>query len=219
MEILTLGCVESGAIILRTGNCEVIVSQGPKIVEQSLQTRANPGDVAYFDIEADYKSIANKPTDVDYFQWYRHDALTNAEIKLDDDNTYHGTKSSSLIIHPVLQKDYTFNGDYYYCQAFGACGNVYGSVNSDPIYLLPGDNLSVVLHPQVAAICPDDVASFVFEVWADGRDADVRYQWYLDGDAIENDAVFSGVTTGTLNVNLATTPAGVDVFGNYTCRA
>lgn len=80
------------------------------------------------------------------------------------------------MITPLSQKDYTFSGDYYFCESFGACGSVYGGVRSAPIYLLPGDNLSVVAQPSNALVCPDVVATFTFDVWSDGRDGDVLYK-------------------------------------------
>lgn len=102
--------------------------------------------------------------DVVYFQWYRHNELGNIDIKLDDNNTYFGTTSNNLVITPLAQSDYTFSGDYYYCESFGACGSGFGGVRSAPILLLPGDNLSVISHPKDAAVCAGDTAVFEFEV-------------------------------------------------------
>ena len=115
--------------------------------------------------------------------------------------TISGATSSALIITPSAAGD----AGTYTCVA-SSCGNNVTSSNAVVTINTPP---AIQTQPTASSICSGQNASFT--VSATGTS--LTYQWKLNGVAISNGAVYSGVNAATLNL---IAPIAAQA-GNYTC--
>ena len=120
---------------------------------------------------------------------------------LEDDGRISGATTPTLTIDPLLVED---QGDYDVVVT-----NVCGSVTSAAATLRVADDGPTILqHPQSQDKCVGESAEF--NVWAKGP-GELRYQWYRNGDPLEDDGRISGATTDTLTID----PLLVEDQGDY----
>ena len=158
--------------------------------------RANEGEIALFEIEASYSATEEYPHG--YFQWYRYDVLTQTSTKIENSYRIKGANSPILVISFVNMGDYTFNGSYYYCVVRGECS---GQIESDPLTLIPAEQIAVIKQPVGTVVCPD-VAEVRLntQVFSSEDDNNLRYQWYYDNTELVDGPDYTGVTTPELSI-------------------
>ncbi len=179
---------------------EVYIMSKTVITKQPRNTAVKLGNVARFQVEAHHKGLT-PPFYRDKFQWYRFNALSNTSTMIVDNERISGAQSSMLSIRDVQPTDFAHSGDYYYVVIDGQCG----SVTSAKAELTESmeETLTILTHPVDATVC--ELGSVVFEVEAESSaHANLKYQWYLDGGKLDNDANISGATTAKLTIANAT---------------
>lgn len=165
--------------------------------------RANEGETAIFEVVASYAPIS-KDYPNGHFQWYRFNTITQQSEKLYNSYKIKGADASVLVINHITDADYTFNGDYYYCEVQGRCGNT--KVRSEQILLIPAADLKVIKQPEDVVLCPSDGnAKLSLQVFSSESNAKLRYQWYYDGTELVDNAQYQGSTTAELTVAIDNT--------------
>jgi hypothetical protein len=165
--------------------------------------RANEGETAIFEVVASYAPIS-KDYPNGHFQWYRFNTITQQSEKLYNSYKIKGADASVLVINHITDADYTFNGDYYYCEVQGRCGNT--AVRSEQILLIPAADLKVIKQPEDVVLCPSDgSANLSLQVFSSESDTKLRYQWYYDGTELVDNVQYQGSKTAELTVAIDNT--------------
>lgn len=165
--------------------------------------RANEGETAIFEVVASYAPIS-KDYPNGHFQWYRFNTITQQSEKLYNSYKIKGADASVLVINHITDADYTFNGDYYYCEVQGRCGNT--KVRSEQILLIPAADLKVIKQPEDVVLCPSDGnAKLSLQVFSSESNAKLRYQWYYDGTELVDNVQYQGSKTAELTVAIDNT--------------
>ena len=164
---------------------------------------ANPGDMISLKVTSTY--ISNEYAhDPNYgYQWYKY-VQGKGEVKLVDNKFFKGTRSNALVITDILSDTdssaYTFNGDFYYIIITGPCNTI--TTRTRPIYLFPGDKLSVTQQLKNAVLCNvGDRAEFTATVDYAGNMNDLVYQWYLGGSPLSDGLSITGSKTNKLVID------------------
>ncbi len=145
----------------------------------------------------------------DEFQWYRYDGILNQRIPLENSYKIKGANSSTLVISHIVEDDYTYNTDYYYCMVNGRCG---GSATSQPIYLIPSDEIFIVEQPHDVIVCNDATeTSLHIETYTSSTEP-VKYRWYYGTQELSDDATYKGTATATLTIAIDAASTFSDKF-------
>ncbi len=175
-----------------TRDSELFVTDPSSIFKQPAEkTYAPLHGVATIEVIANH-SGTTAPLYNDGYQWYKK--TVSGEKKLENNVKYKGTNSNALVISYLSQDDYTYNGDYYFCEITGACN----TVRTEPAYLLYEDG-AVVIQKQPVDVRTCSGETITLSVTMQSTTA-VDFQWYKDGNALVDDAIISGSTTPELTI-------------------
>ncbi len=179
----------------------IIISVFPNTEVHNItkgNVRSNEGETAILEVEASYVPTELYPRG--QFQWYRYDVLTNTSIPLENSYKIKGAQSTVLVINYITLADYTFNGSYYYCRVSGKCGS---SVDSDPIMLIPSEQIKIIKQPESLTVCSTvGLVTLSTQVFSSEDNSKLRYQWYYDNTALIDGGDYTGVDTKELNVTI-----------------
>ena len=137
------------------------------------------------------------------YQWFVSTDNGNSFQALSNTANYSGSGTSTLSLTNVPA---SFDGNLYYCEISGSCGN---PLNSDTVSLEVTSSLTITLQPQDATYCAGQ--DIVFTVQANG--SELLFQWLVSTDGgntfnvINNSTLYSGVNTPQLT--LTNPPASV----------
>ncbi|MFA6571728.1 MAG: immunoglobulin domain-containing protein, partial [Bacteroidota bacterium] len=138
------------------------------------------------------------------YQWYK---AGTPPVKLQDNSHYSGTKSNVLGIRNVAETDYAG----YYVTVRSQCNND----TSDVATLSPYPSVNIATQPADVTKCEGEDAQFTIDATITGGTGELKYQWFQNGTAINDNTVYTGTQTNTLTVTGAT----VANAGQYKCTA
>jgi hypothetical protein len=157
------------------------------IVEQPEDVLACPSSTAQFQIDA---------PGADTYQWYRDG------WPLDDSDEMSGTHTDTLTLFDIDAAD----GAEYWCKAAQGCI----AATCERVTLTVVGPLAITVQPAATVRkCNGYTVTFSIDVEATAP----SYQWYKDGQALDDDERIFGATTDTLTI-LNTISAD---SGGYTC--
>ncbi|NLJ14729.1 MAG: T9SS type A sorting domain-containing protein [Ignavibacteria bacterium] len=175
-----------------TRGSELFVTDVSSVFKQPTEkTYAPLHGAATIEVIANH-SGTTAPLYNDGYQWYKK--TVSGEIKLENSVKYKGANSNVLVISYLSQDDYTYNGDYYFCEITGACN----TVRTEPAYLLYEDG-AVIIQKQPVDVRTCNGETITLSVTMQSTTA-VDFQWYKDGNALVDDATISGSTTSELTI-------------------
>ncbi len=128
------------------------------------------------------------------YQWFVSTDNGNSFQALSNNVNYSGSATSTLSLTNV---PLNFDGQLYYCQISGSCGN---PLNSDTVSLEVASTPTITLQPQDVAYCAGQ--DIVFTAQANG--SGLLYQWVMSTDGgntftvVNNSALYSGADTPQL---------------------
>jgi hypothetical protein len=185
---------------------DLLVYGTPVVLHQSPNQYAMNG--GYMALSVDVSTTASQNTAPLRYQWYRrYDA--NTVVKLIDDYHFHGALTPNLIVNPVKTSDINnqiFDEetgqalDYYFCVVTGLCGD---SAISSPITVLLVPEINIPVPPSSATICEDSVQVFTVDAKPSDITQAIKYQWYKDGDPLNDNSRISGATDNILTITNA----------------
>ncbi len=180
---------------ITTNMSHVRVARQTRLVNQTYAVPGIIGETVTMFVQAEF------PDEVISYQWYKgQDMLT-------DDGHYYGTESSRLEIRNFAEADY---GNDYHCEIVGVCG----TVTSRVVRVFPTGVYVEFVNPEFSVCGSGDVEVEAL-VYSNPEGEDLNIQWYRNGIALSNGAIYEGVTTSTLTIKNATAAQA----GEYTVRA
>ena len=187
------GYGECGDVV--TNMAHVRVARQTRLVDQTFAVPGVIGETITMFVQVEF------PDEVISYQWYKgQDMLT-------DDGHYYGTESSRLEIRDFNEDDY---GNDYYCEIVGVCG----TATSRVVRVFPTGVFVEFVNPEFSVCGSGDVEVDAM-VYSNPEGEELNIQWYRDGIALSNGAVYDGVTTSTLTIKNATSAQA----GDYVVRA
>jgi len=189
----------------------LFINPASTIIRQPSTVKALENDIAVFPIDANYYYDG---TAENIFRWFKYNGITNTNTLLAETERVKGTKSNILTIFPVSPEDYTYNGDYYFCELYAICDMA--TTRSRPIYLLPGHQMVITRHPKSVDLCYSNLPQTVrFDVYAYHSldETKLTYQWYsLDGNGNETALLRSQFLSLPVNGANASTFEGMKYY-------
>ncbi len=195
-------CIVSGtgrAKPVTTNEVLLYVVSDPEITRDPVDVVVDIGGTAVFEVQAHIQHTGEPIARLSY-QWYKN----NLNNPLNDDDRIAGSKSSILTIRHVNQNDYN---DEYFVIATGLCG----SATSMRVKILKPADVSIVGQPVDQNVCESSVATFVVTANIIGGGDYLEYQWYKDGNPLNDDFRIIGSNTSTLVISAV---EAADI-GNY----
>lgn len=182
-------CVVSGtgrAKPVITDEVLLYVVSDPDITRDPEDAVVDIGGTAMFEVQAHIQHTGEPIARLEY-QWYKN----NLNNPLTDNDRIAGSKSSILTIKHITQSDYN---DEYFVVATGLCG----SATSKSAKILQAPDVSIVGQPTDQNVCEASTATFVVTANIIGGGKQLEYQWYKDGNPLNDDARIIGSNTSTL---------------------
>ena len=175
-----------------TRDSELFVTDPSSIFKQPAEkTYAPINGAATIEVIANH-SGTTAPLYNDGYQWYKKTVA--GEKKLENSVKYKGANSNVLVISYLSQDDYTYNGDYYFCEITGACN----TVRTKPAYLLYEEGAVIIQRQPVdVRVCNGETITLSVTMQNNNP---VDFQWYKDGTALVDDARIAGATTSKLTI-------------------
>jgi len=213
-EVVGVDC--EGLHTIKSNELQLFINPEPYIINQPTNIRADLNEPALIKIDANYYYDGSH---ANLFKWFRYDGIKGISIPLTENYKTQGTLSNILTIIPISERDYTYNGDYYYCEIYNLCTPTTSFVRSKPIFLLPEYKITITRDPESVELCTKDLPKGLqFKVYAYSASdpSKIFYQWYEvdenvtppDTTELMNSGNYAGVNSSTLTV------AGVDVLYN-----
>ena len=174
-----------------TGDCGISYTNSVSLnVYNSINILTNPVSQQHCEGNNATFTVLATGTGLSY-QWRKNG------VNLVNDGRITGAQSNTLNISNLVIADQAV----YSCNITSTCG----SSNSLPANLTVYESTNITVQPVIFEAVENGNASF--SVSAGGES--LTYQWYKDGAALSNDAVYSGVTTSILTLtNLNSSHAG-----------
>lgn len=166
----------------------VHVVDTPVITRQPMGMATDLGDIAMLDVEGNFRG--EMPDYSVTIQWYRND-----NIMVMDGAKYSGANASVLLINNIEETDYD---DQYHVVVTGLCGQVTSEKTS--IMAMPGASISSQPMSNMDVVCEGENVMVMIEAEAvNGGDANlITYQWYQNGNVLNDNADVSGANSATL---------------------
>jgi hypothetical protein len=200
---------------LYTKPIAVYVLSEPEITRQPQEMVLAPeGGYAKFEVDAHYRGIdlndyqGPKLQQFD-FQWYKWIAAESRAVELVDDDVIAGAESSVLTFNGIRPSDLTNDGDYYFAWVHGLCGSI--QTEGGKINLLK--QIEIDQQPISGTICADESTTLMVRITDDPDLTDISYQWYKDGQELQENANYAGVNTTDLEL-IEFNP---EMEGTYAC--
>ncbi len=197
--------VTGGKEPIMSNTAAVYILTKPEILKETYLNKtqgtedrfALVGDVVYLGVETHMRGIT-PPYYKDKFQWYFFDSSENLDVMLENnDPKYSGVESSELVINEVTSEDLE-DGNYYYVVIEALCG----TITTD--YVLseaPEYSITFNTEPVSQEICENQDMQFVADAVASQDVDEIKFQWYKDDIALEDDLNYSGTNTNTLDIS------------------
>lgn len=204
-----------GAVPQRSKAAALYVLTDPDITQEPVETTyAKVGDVVKYNIKAHYRGYSEEDAAVPIFQhkiqWYRVNETVGSIAPLVDDEVISGSKSAILTFNGMRDKDFNMTSDYYFAIVTGQCGE--DSTIKARIFGSP--DVEITSQPVDVESCEATEATFNVGAGLVNGATDLAYQWYFEGNALTNDAKFSGVNSNELIINNIV----AEDAGNYYCE-
>ncbi len=175
----------NGRDFFTTTPVAVYVKRGTQITQVEKENKAVKGSVVSLSIQAHVAPIP--PQMIVNIQWYKGTA------KLIDNNKFAGSKSSLLTINNVQTAD--FGNDYWVI--------VEGRCTSDTAKAIGIEELipaNITLNALTDAnLCNGSNHSFTIDATINNTNT-LTYQWYRDGNILNDNPTYAGTKTNTLNI-------------------
>ncbi len=185
----------NGYATYTTEPAELFILEPTSIFEQpAKETYAPLNGVVVYSVIANHVGVT-PPYYKDIYQWYRMSA--GQAVKLTNNYKYKGVNSNKLTISYVVKDDFTYNGDYFFCEITSRCD----VIKTDNLYLFPDEEIVFSVQPTDQTVCNGNQLSLTCKVEPEGYN--YIYQWYKDGVALSNGGNISGAASETLNISAA----------------
>ncbi len=178
-----------GIVDQPSGEALVYVLTDPSITRQPADAVVDVGGTATFEVQAHVYNIpgTDTPAEKHSYQWYKG-SLNNPMF---DNDKVAGSKSSIMTIRKLTPED--FRNDYFVV-VVGKCG---GASSEFAGIKLPPD-VQIISHPLSQSICEGQNAIINVSATIVGGGNELRYQWYKDGNELQNNSRILGSNTEQL---------------------
>lgn len=187
----------NGRDFFKTTPVAVYVKRGTQITQVEKENKAVKGSMVSLSIQAHVAPIP--PQMIVNIQWYK------GTTRLVDNNKYAGAKSSLLTINNVQAADF---GNDYWVVVEGRCTSDTATAISIEELIPANITLDALTD---ATICAGTNHTFTINATISNTNA-LTYQWYRDGNMLNDNATYTGTTTSTLNI----TNFSNNFVGDYT---
>lgn len=175
----------------------VYVKRGTQITQVEKENKAVKGSTVSLSIQAHVAPIP--PQMIVNIQWWK------GTTRLVDNNKFAGTKSSLLTINNVQNADF---GNDYWVVVEGRCTS--DTATAISITEIIPANITLDALTNVTK-CAGSNHTFTINATINNSNT-LTYQWYRDGNMLNDNATYAGTKTNTLNI----TNISNNFIGDYT---
>jgi len=185
---------EGGADEVWTQDAALYVVGETEILQQPESQNVEIGGVAVFEVKAHAKFLP--PDYIFDYQWYHYSQSNDRITPLANDAIYSGVHTNILAVNVVDNSLFTGEGDYYFVEVRGLCGmavSTQATITEKPQY-----GIVIVTQPQSEEACQGDAVTLTVRAETEGLTETINYQWYFNGQELQNGNNITGSKTNTL---------------------